>query len=148
MRLIGNQNQSRAAVLTIILYGSETWTIYRRHGRQLQHFHLRYFRIILNIRWQDKIPDTEVLQRAEITLRMAQTRSAGHVSRMQDSRIPKQLIYGKLSQGKRKTSTLTSQHGRAQPPTDRPSEALPTRAIRSSKNKHRQGKTQDAKGTS
>ena len=35
-------------------------------------------------------------------MREAQTRWAGDVSRMSDSRIPKQLLYGELSQGARK----------------------------------------------
>ena len=97
----------KAVVLSTLLYGCETWTIYRRHEKQLQQFHLRCLRSILNIRWQDRIPDTEVLERAELpsvitTMRKAQARWAGHVSRMEDSRIPKQLFYGELRQGKRK----------------------------------------------
>ena len=44
---------------------------------------------ILNIHWQDKIPDTEALERARLpivitTVRKAQTRWAGHVFRMTD----------------------------------------------------------------
>ena len=97
----------KAVVLTTLLYGCETWTIYRRHEKQLQQLHLRCLRSILNIRWQDKIPDTEVLERAELpsvitTMRKAQIRWAGHVSRMADSRIPKQLFYGELKHGERK----------------------------------------------
>ncbi|KAF7243711.1 Disintegrin and metalloproteinase domain-containing protein 23 [Varanus komodoensis] len=63
-------------------------------------------RRLLRIWWQDKVLDTEVLSRAGLpsvhTLLMkAQTRWAGHVARMSDHRIPKQLFYGELSQGKR-----------------------------------------------
>ena len=29
----------KAAILTILLYGSETWVLYRRHIRKLEHFH-------------------------------------------------------------------------------------------------------------
>ena len=97
----------RAVVLTTLLYGCETWTIYRRHEKQLHQFHLRCLRSILNISWQDKIPDTKVLERTQLpsvitTMREAQARWAGHVSRLSDSRIPKQLLYDELSQGARK----------------------------------------------
>ena len=97
----------QAVVLTTLLYGCETWTVYRRHERLLNQFHLRCLRNLLRIRWQDKVPDTEVLKRAELhsaitIMRKAQLRWAGHVSRMSDTRIPKQLFYGELCQGKRK----------------------------------------------
>ena len=96
----------RAVVLTTLLYGSETWTVYRRHEKILNHFHLRCLRNLLHIRWRDKVPNTEVLQRANFPsittiTRKAQLRWAGHVSRMHDDRIPKQLFYGELCHGKR-----------------------------------------------
>ena len=96
----------QAVVLTTLLYACETWTVYSRHAKQLNHFHMSCLRRLLNIKWQDKIPDTEVLERAGIPsvhtlLQKAQARWAGHVVRMPDSRLPKQLLYGELSQGKR-----------------------------------------------
>ena len=95
-----------AVVLTTLLYASETWTVYNRHARQLNHFHLSCLRKLLRIRWQDKIPDTEVLGRAGMPsiftlLQKSQARWAGHVVRMPDNRLPKQLLYGELCQGKR-----------------------------------------------
>ena len=89
----------RAVVLTALLYSCETWTVYKRHERRLQHFHLCCLRNLLHIRWQDKIPDTEVLKQAGLPsvitiLRKSQLRWAGHVARMPDTRIPKQLFYG------------------------------------------------------
>ena len=102
-----SKSAAGAVVLTTLLYGSETWTAYRRHEKQLNHFHLRCLRNLLHIRWQDKVPDTEVLKQANFpsiitTMRKAQLRWAGHVSRMPDDRIPKQLLYGELCHGKRK----------------------------------------------
>ena len=96
----------RAVVLTTLLYACETWTVYSRHSKQLNHFHLSCLRRLLHIRWQDKIPDTEVLRRASIPgvhtlLKKSQVRWAGHVRRMADSRLPKQLLYGELCEGKR-----------------------------------------------
>ena len=94
-----------AVVLTTLLHACETWTVYKRHAKQLNHFHMNCLRRLLRIKWQDKIPDSEVLRRASILsihtlLQKAQLRWAGHVVRMPDSRLPKQLLYGELSKGK------------------------------------------------
>ena len=96
----------RVAVLSALMYGCETWTLYRKHVRQLEAFHMRCLRRICNIRWQDRVPNTEVLRKCGISsiqtlLVKAQLRWAGHVVRMEDSRIPKALFYGQLKGGKR-----------------------------------------------
>jgi len=96
----------RAAVLTTLLYGSETWTVYQRHAGKLNHFHTTHLRKLLGIKWQDKIPDTEVLARAGLPsihtlLKKSQLRWAGHVARMPDNRLPKKLLFGELQHGKR-----------------------------------------------
>ena len=53
----------RAVVLSSLLYGCETWTVYRRHLKQLERFHQRALRSILGIRWQDRTTNTEVFKR-------------------------------------------------------------------------------------
>ena len=55
--------------------------------------------------WQDKVPNNAVLGRAEIRsmytlLKQRRLRWLGHVVRMDDGRIPKDLFYGELAQGK------------------------------------------------
>ncbi|XP_069995868.1 uncharacterized protein [Penaeus vannamei] len=96
----------RAIVLKTLLYGCETWTVYQRHARKLNHFHNTCLRKLLGIKWQDRIPDTEVLTRAGLPsiytiLMQSQLRWTGHVVRMPDHRLPKRLLYGKLQQRKR-----------------------------------------------
>ena len=96
----------KAVVLSNLLYGCETWTCYRRHIKQLEQFHMRHLRTIMKIKWQDKISNIEVLERSrcssiEAMMISAQLRWVGHVVRMADDRIPKQLLYGELAQGKR-----------------------------------------------
>ena len=96
----------KAVVLPTLLYACETWTVYQRHAKKLNHFHLSCLRKILKIRWQDKIPDTEVLKKAKMQsvhtlLNLAQLRWTGHVTRMPDERLPKKVLYGELQEGKR-----------------------------------------------
>ena len=97
----------KAVVLSSLLYGCETWTLYRRHIKQLEQFHQRSLRKIMSICWQDRNTNQEVLDRAESPsiesmLLKAQLRWTGHVVRMDDSRIPRQLMYGELKEGSRK----------------------------------------------
>ena len=94
----------KAVVLTTLLYGSESWTVHKRHAKKLNHFHTICLRKLLGIKWQDKIPDTVVLTRANVpsihtTLMQTQLRWAGHVVRMPDHRLPKKLLFGELHFG-------------------------------------------------
>ncbi|KAL8569000.1 hypothetical protein ACOMHN_038524 [Nucella lapillus] len=107
IQLSTNLKVYKTIVLTSLLYGCETWTLYRRHIRQLEHFHMRSLRSILGIKWQDRITNLEVLDRAgttsiEAMILKTQLRWTGHVIRMDSDRIPKQLLYGELCRGKRK----------------------------------------------
>ena len=69
---------------------------------------MRCLRRILGISWEDKVPNTEVLSRANLPtmftlFRQRRLRWLGHVHRMDDGRIPKDLLYGELAAGKRTT---------------------------------------------
>ena len=88
------------------MYGSEAWTTYARHEKRLNVFHLRNLRRILGITWQDKVPNSEVLSQANLPsmnslLKQRRLRWLGHVSRMEDSRIPKTILYSELREGGR-----------------------------------------------
>ena len=96
----------KAVVVATLLYGSDTWTVYRHHVNKLNHFHTVSLKKLLKIKWQDKIPDTEVLTKADLPsihsiLIKAQLQWVGHVVRMPDYQLPKQLFYGELQTGKR-----------------------------------------------
>ena len=106
VRLVTKINVYCAVVLPTLLYGCEVWTPYRRHIRRLDQFHMRCLRRIANIKWQDMIPNTEVLQRCTQTgieqhIKRAQLRWSGHLVRMADDRIPKDVFYGELDAGHR-----------------------------------------------
>ncbi|KAK0131511.1 Parathyroid hormone/parathyroid hormone-related peptide receptor [Merluccius polli] len=96
----------KAVLLPTLLYGSEAWTTYSRHLKALEAFHQRYLRRILRITWEDRRTNTSVLEEAGVSTITAiiaqfQLRWTGHVIRMPDSRLPKQVLYSQLVQGKR-----------------------------------------------
>ncbi|KAK2555651.1 Craniofacial development protein 2 [Acropora cervicornis] len=97
----------QACVLSTLLYGSESWTVYARQERRLNSFHLRSLRRLLHIRWQDRVPNTDVLQRAGLMgipsmLMQRRLRWLGHVHRMEPDRLPREILYGELRDGARK----------------------------------------------
>ncbi|BHF84030.1 hypothetical protein SprV_0902718000 [Sparganum proliferum] len=97
----------KAVILPTMLYGAETWTVYTKQARRLNHFHLGCLRRILRLSWQDRIPDTDVLERTEILsiytmLRQMQLRWSGHLVRMDDERLPKRLFFGDVATGSRR----------------------------------------------
>ena len=96
----------KAVVLTTLLYGSESWVFYQHHIKLLERFHQRCLRTIFNIKWFDLVPNFDVLKKAKIScietlLLKSQLRWAGHVTCMQDYRLPKIALYGELSNGHR-----------------------------------------------
>ena len=96
----------KAVVLPTLLYACEAWTVYQRQAKRLNHFHTSCLRKLLKIKWQDRIPDIEVLKRAGMQnvhtlLKLAQLRWTGHITRMSEGRLPKKILNGELEMGKR-----------------------------------------------
>ena len=96
----------QACVLSTLLYGSESWTTYAGQEKRLNSFHLRCLRRLLQIKWQDRVTNTEVLQRADIPslfalLSRKRLKWLGHVRRMDNGHIPKGMLYGELREGSR-----------------------------------------------
>ena len=106
IRLSTKMKVYNALVLPSLLYGCETWTLYRRHVKKLESSHMRTLRSILEINWQDRITNFEVLDRTnsasiESMLIKAQLRWVGHVICMEEFRMKRGLMYGELQLGKR-----------------------------------------------
>ena len=94
-------------MLSTLLYGSETWTTYAKQEKNLNSFHMRCLRRILHIHWEEKVPDTEVCERANMNSMLAmlserRLRWLGRVKCMEPGRIPKDMLYGEPTEGKRK----------------------------------------------
>ena len=72
-----------------------------------KEFYLRCLRRLLDIHWEDRVTNQEVLRRAalpgiEALIMQAQLRWSGHLIRMEDTRLPKQLFCSELASGTRK----------------------------------------------
>ena len=55
----------KAVVLSALLYGFESWTLYRRHIKLLDQFHQRCLQRLMNINWFNKVTNVKVLQEAK-----------------------------------------------------------------------------------
>jgi len=80
-----------ALVLSLLLYGVETWTLTVDMSCRLAAFHTKCLRRILGLRWIDRVSNTEVLRRCETSdlrniLDYRRLRWFGHVARLPDDR--------------------------------------------------------------
>ena len=91
----------KVCVLTALLYANESWTLYKHQLKLLQGFHQRCLRQILHIKWQSHVSDTEVLGKAVLPSIQSMVmksclRWVGHIVRMDDDRLPRQLFNGEM----------------------------------------------------
>ena len=103
----------RALFLTTLFYACETWTVYSRHAKQLNHFLVSCLRRLLHITWQDEVSDTGVLERAGLCrvytlLQKAQARWAGHVVRIPDCCSTANCVTAIVQSEDRRNATKTA----------------------------------------
>ena len=68
------------SVIPVMVYGSETWILYRHQMKKLRTIQQRHLRPILKIKWDDYITNDEVLDRAvagDIETYLSETDFAG-----------------------------------------------------------------------
>ena len=94
----------QACVLSVLLYGSESWVLLRKHSRKLDSFHHRCIRIILGRQqWNQHITSHGIRRRwgdLETVTQMITKRRLewlGLMARMPDHRIPKITLFGWLA---------------------------------------------------
>ena len=97
-----------ACVLSILLYGAESWATYRPQESKLSAFHTFNLRFILGKTWEDRMTNEEVFKITgsgplSSRLKFFRLRWAGHVNRMPCDRIPRLLLHGVLEEGTRQT---------------------------------------------
>ena len=96
----------KATVLSVLLYGMETWNIKAHSVRRLNGFHNRCVRTILGVsrhqQWKDRISSQRLAESFGMEESMKdillkhRLRWLGHLGRMDTERIPKQLLFGEL----------------------------------------------------
>ena len=101
-----------AIVIPTLLYGAETLVLYQKQIRLLEWFYQCCLHSILGIKCQNYISNEEVLKKAslpniESILLQVQLHLAGHVSRMEDIRMPKAVFFSEPQEGKRDCENVT-----------------------------------------
>ena len=96
----------RSNVLSVLLYGAETWSVNKTTGKRLAAFHLKCLRRILKIRWFDYVKNETVLERANVediekVIKKRRWQYLGHALRMDPERLPRQA-WEWAPKGKRK----------------------------------------------
>ena len=90
----------------MLLYGSETWTLYSYEIKHLRTVQQRHLRSILKILWNDFVSNGTVFTRSnvvDIETLVAQNRLRwlSHLCRMGDDRTIKLILYCELAEGSR-----------------------------------------------
>ena len=91
-------------MIPTLIYRSEAWTLYVRDLRKLERFLQSKLRSMLDIKWEERITNEEVLVGANIpsieSIVMKQRlRWLGLLRRMEDHRLSKQFLNGELQRG-------------------------------------------------
>ena len=101
----------RAIVISTLLYAAECWTLYRSHVKKLHAFMMRHLRSILHLTWNNMVTNKEILDRTglppvEDLLVQKNLRWTGHLMRMPQNRLPRQILFSQLPVGQRKRGKL------------------------------------------
>ena len=94
----------KAVVLSAVLYGAETWTCRKEDYNKLNVFNTKLLRTLLG-RKRDEISNKDLYKLTgtcplEMVVRRNRLRWAGHVRRMNNDRLSKKILFGKVVGGK------------------------------------------------
>ena len=89
-------------MLSVVLYGAECWTPLKADLHRLDVFHHRNIRVILGLsrsqQWQEHISSKQLREEwgdagtLSERVRIRRLEWLGHLARMSDDRVPKQLL--------------------------------------------------------
>ena len=87
-----------AAVLSVLMYGAETWPLSQSLAQRIAGFDSKALRMLLNVRWTDRISNSEIRSRTEQPsalrlLAQRRIRWLGHLCRLPDSHPTKVVAF-------------------------------------------------------
>ena len=86
-----------ALIESVLLYGSETWTMTKRLNKVLDGCYTRWLRMALNVnQYRDRVSNAELygdLPRVSLTVRQKRMRLAGHVIRHPELSLSKVILW-------------------------------------------------------
>jgi hypothetical protein len=99
-------------VLSVTLYGSEAWALSQKQLKRLETFHNGCIREILGVSRMDHVKTAVLMERSGSKsiadmIKTRQLRWLGHMGRMADSRIAKQLLFSTMAGQRRRGAPLT-----------------------------------------
>ena len=98
----------RACVASVLLCACETWTIRKQDVQRLLACEIKWYRRIMNIRWQQRTSNEEIRLRLKINKDIMQTiierkvNLFGHTCRMNDNRLIKTIIFGMINEASKR----------------------------------------------
>ena len=96
------------SVTSVLMYTAETWTFRKKDMNHLRAFEMKCLRKILNIKWQEKIKNKDIVKRTGTKINIVQRMIEGklnlfgHICRMQDDRLIKQAVFGIMDEKNKK----------------------------------------------
>ena len=89
-----------------LLYGSETWAVTQAHVHRLEVFQMSCLRRMLRLSLLDKRPNASIRKQCHVpaiaeSLQQRRLVWLGHLGRMKDDRLPKQMLFGRVAEGGR-----------------------------------------------
>ena len=91
-----------AVLISTLMYGSESWVWQREHESRINAVEMRSLRKICGVTLADRVPNDDVRKRVGlkesvgVKIRRGMLRWFGHVERMQDDRMTKQIYNAKV----------------------------------------------------
>lgn len=89
-------------VWSVLLYGTEVWTIKSSDERKLEAFEMWIWRKVLRIPWTDRVTNEEVLRRMNttrqlmVTIKRRKTSYLGHILRNNKYKLLQRILKGKI----------------------------------------------------